>query len=441
MKNLAAIILSVIFMTIMVWILFEINKTSDDYLYGKSFRQNAVLNTVRLHNYKITGRGVTVGVLGAGFYTLHPVFEKTKIVKEFDFVTEKPTTINFEHIKGMDHGTSVLSVIGGYKENELIGIAYDANFILAKTDISGARLFEEELIAVKGSKWLFDNGADIITTSLSFNRFEDAYYYTPDQMDGNTSLISKTADSLSREGVVYISSAGNNYKENWHIIETPGDGFNILTVGSVNKELNHSWFSSCGPTADGRIKPDLAAPGESVWTANYLPNIKPDFWWNHGTSISAPLVAGIAALVLSTHPELSSEQVIEAIKMTASKSADPDNLFGWGIPDAEKAVSYFGPAFSNIPIINYSDDEFEISTYVFSSYGLNKESVKLHLIENDSKKVTIYNMNETENDYYSKTLTIKSKPEKIRYYFQASDSRGNITKYPSGILGDYFTLN
>ena len=304
MKNIKIIIITAILLSILIWTLFELNKSSDKYIYGNSYRQNSLVNVIRLHKYGITGKRITIGIIDAGFYTKHIVFKKTKIIKEFDFVTEKPTVINYEHIKGMDHGTNVLSVVGGYKVNELIGIAYDANFILAKTDISTDRLKEEEDNAIKASRWMFQNGVNIITTSLSFKKFDNADYYFPYQMNGQIARITRTADSLFNLGIIYICSAGNDYEEEWKIIEPPGDGFHVLSVGSIDKNLIHSFFSSCGPTVDGRIKPDIVAPGEGVWNANYLPKLLPEFSWDHGTSLSAPIAAGIAALVLSAHPEL-----------------------------------------------------------------------------------------------------------------------------------------
>jgi subtilisin family serine protease len=438
MENIRIIILFIIIILILIWALIEFNKSSDNYFYGNSYRQNKIVNTIRLHKYGITGSRIDIGIIDAGFYTIHPVFTKTRIEKEYDFVTEKPTTLNFEHIKGMDHGTNVFSVVGGYKINELIGIAFGANFILAKTDISTDRLAEEELIAVRASKWLFENGVNIITTSLSFNKFDNADYYYPNQMNGTTAAITRTADSLINRGVVYVCSAGNNYDEKWQIIEPPGDGFNVLTVGSIDKNLIHSFFSSCGPTVDGRIKPDIVTPGEGVWNANYLPKIKPEFSWNHGTSLSAPIAAGIAALVLSTHPELSAEQILEAIKKTSSKSNTPDTLYGWGIPDAERAVSYFGPAFSNTPELTLRENKLEVKTYVVSSYGIDNTSVEFYLLENNREKESVYMLTETDDNYYTCIIDVNLSKEKVGIYFKANDFRGKSTKYPSGIFGDYF---
>ena len=438
MKNTRVIILSVLIISVIIWIFLVLNKSTDLYLYGYSYRQNKLVNTIRLHHYGITGKNITIGILGAGFYTPHSVFKNTRIIKEFDFVTNKPTTLNYNHLKGLDHGTNVFSVVGGYKVNELIGIAYDANFILAKSDISTDRLKEEEINAVIASGWLFENGADVITTSLSFNKFDNADYYYPYQMNGKTALITRAADSLVNKGVVYISSAGNNYEKDWHIIEAPADGFKVLAAGSIDKNLVHSFFSSSGPTADGRIKPDIVTPGEGVWVANYLPKLKPEFSWSHGTSLSAPIAAGIAALVLSAHPDLTSDQVTEAIKKTSSHAENPDTLYGWGIPDAEKAVSYFGPVFSNTPEIIDHGDKLEIKTYVISSFGLIKASVKLHIVKNNGDSEHIYKMEETNNDLYEYSIDANIKDENTNFYFTAEDERGNLTKFPSGRIGKYF---
>ena len=438
MKSIKIILTSALVISIFIWLLVEYIKSTDKYLYGHSYRQNQIVNTIRLHKYGITGRNITIGIIDAGFYRKHEVFANTRIIKEFDFVTNKPTTLNYKHVKGLDHGTNVFSVVGGYEVNELVGIAFGANFILAKTDISTDRLKEEEANAVKASKWLVKNGANIITTSLSFNKFDNANYYFSNEMNGRTALITRAADSIAQNGTVYICSAGNNYEEDWHIIEPPGDGFNVLAAGSIDKNLIHSFFSSCGPTIDGRIKPDIVAPGEGVWVANYLPKLKPEFGWSHGTSLSAPITAGIAALILSAHPELSSDQVVEAIKNSSSHAGHPDNLYGWGVPDAEKAVTYFGPAFSNIPELIDPGNNIKMQTYVFSSYGLINSSVKLNILNDKQEQESYYIMKNEEENHYSVVVNVNISKGKIKFYFSAKDKRGIETKFPSGILGEYF---
>lgn len=177
-----------------------------------------------------------------------------------------------------------------------------------------------------------------------------------------------------------------------------------------------------------------------MWNANYLPKIRPEFGWNHGTSLSAPIAAGIAALVLSAHPDLSSKQVIDAIKNLSSKSNEPDNLYGWGVPDAEKAVTYYGPAFSNIPVLKDDKDKLEIRTYAFSCYGLVKSSVEMFVFKNDESKEVIYKMKEIGDNYYSYNINLGNKDYQIKIYFKARDLKGRSTKFPSGILGEYFLI-
>ena len=96
-----------------------------------------------------------------------------------------------------------------------------------------------------------------------------------------------------------------------------------------------------GPTADGRIKPDLAARGlytRAASTDGFLP-----YRAVNGTSFSCPLVAGVAALVLQAHPEYTVDQVHHVLRSTASQAATPDPLLGWGIVNALAALSAEAP--------------------------------------------------------------------------------------------------
>lgn len=440
MKKKSIVLLSAFILAALAWCVILVHRDSDGYIYNHSIRQNSIVNTIRLHKYGIIGSRIKIGIIDAGFFSSHPVFEKTRIISEYDFVRKDSSTYDPDHLKGVDHGTNVLSIIGGYKENELIGIAYGADFVLAKTDISSDRLFAEEYYAVAASEWLYNMGCKIITTSLSFNKFDDAEYYKPGQMNGKTALITQTADSLCKLGIIYCCSAGNNFENEWRIIEAPADGFHVLAAGSVDKNLNHSFFSSSGPTTDGRLKPDIVTPGEGVWTANHLPKNKPDYSWNHGTSLSAPIAAGLSALVLSCHPNLSAAQVIEAIKKSSSRSNNPDNLYGYGIPDAELAVSCYGPAFSNTPLISFTDKKLVFSTHIFSYFKIIPESVEIYLKYNGNPEGKTYKLKSVEEDFYSAEIEIPAGTAEVDFYFKATDKRYNSCKYPTGIIGEYFTM-
>ena len=167
-----------------------------------------------------------------------------------------------------------------------MGLATGANFLLAITEVSSEPFSEEEnwLAAVE---WAYKNGADIISSSLGYTNNR---YFTKD-MDGKKSFVVKAASLAARKGMLVINAAGNDGDSEWKVISTPADADSILTIGGVSPETNlHINFSSYGPTADGRMKPNVSAFGEAV-VANTKGNVEIAF----GTSFATPLVAGFAA--------------------------------------------------------------------------------------------------------------------------------------------------
>ena len=154
-------------------------------------------------------------------------------------------------------------------------------------------------------------------------------------MDGETAVTTVAADSAVDRGVLIFNSAGNEYNNAWHYIIAPADGDNVLAIAAVTSSGIKSSFSSVGPSADGRIKPDLAAMGSSVYLASSTNS--EGFTYSNGTSFSCPLAAGAAAQLLSAFPDLTPYQVHEVQRSTASQAANPDTALGWGIIDIEAA--------------------------------------------------------------------------------------------------------
>lgn len=138
-------------------------------------------------------------------------------------------------------------------------------------------------------------------------------------------------------GVIVVNSAGN---EGFHPLTNtliaPADGRYVLTVGAVDRAGVRAEFSSVGPTADGRVKPDVVALGVSAKVA-WVPRTG-TYAFASGTSFSCPLTAGVVALLLQAHPTYTVDEVFLALRSTASQNAAPDNLLGWGIVNAVKAV-------------------------------------------------------------------------------------------------------
>jgi serine protease AprX len=399
-------------------------------MYGSSFAQIKTIGALNLHQAKITGKGVLIGILDTGFNLNHDAFEKTGVIAEFDFINLDTITSNEpgQDIAGQEsHGTNTLSVIAGYMEGRLIGVAHDARFALAKTeDNSGEQAIEEDYW-VAGLEWLDSIGVDIVSSSLGYSQFEDESFYTQADMDGNTAVTTRAADIAASKGILVVNSAGNEGNTSWGIISAPADGDSVLAVGAVNADSTLALFSSRGPTADGRIKPDVAALGVSVLVATAG---RPEVYSVvNGTSFSCPLVAGAAALVLSAHPEVPAFQIMTALKETASRSDNPDNFLGYGVINAFAAVSYFGPAFGNVPDIENISEGSKITTKAISSHGVDALTVKLHYTFGAGPSFTTISMMQ-ENDNTFSTVIPAASGQRTRFFMSASDLDGTEASFP-----------
>ncbi|RKY62038.1 MAG: hypothetical protein DRP99_06070, partial [Candidatus Latescibacterota bacterium] len=231
--------------------------------YGPSFLQLDILGVPELHDMGFTGRGVRIAVLDAGFDTSHPAVRGLKIIAFRDFVRElaNDTLDASPTFRGNDHGLAALSVLGGHEEGKLIGPAYRAEFILARTENTSWEWPLEEDAWVAAAEWTDSLGADIISSSLGYFRWDDGTGYSPDDLDGDTPRITRAADEAARRGILVVTAAGNEAQTEWGTLICPADGDSVITVGAVDEDLEVAPFSSRGPTSDGRIKPDLAALG------------------------------------------------------------------------------------------------------------------------------------------------------------------------------------
>jgi subtilisin family serine protease len=137
--------------------------------------------------------------------------------------------------------------------------------------------------------------------------------------------------------VVVVNSAGNagaNPAQN--TLGAPADGARVLTIGAVTSTGQRTSFSSVGPSADGRVKPDFAAQGQAVKVA--LPGTVDRYGTANGTSFSCPLAAGVVALLLQINPAATVDEVTGVLRATSSQRGAPDNLLGWGLLDARAAA-------------------------------------------------------------------------------------------------------
>ena len=308
--------------------------------YGTSYDQLNTLNIPAVHNLGYTGSGVKIGILDTGF--------NIRGIESLDSAHIEHTR-NFiyggEDVSGDTHGCYVFGCLAGAADGEYYGSAFGATYFLAVTDDPDTETRADVDRWVAAVEWCDSLGADIISSSLVYNEFdsiEDSY--VTDDMDGRTSLVARAAEIAVSRGILVVNSAGNEGLGRWRIIATPGDAEHVIAIGAVKyRNLDQptlSLFSSRGPTADGRIKPDIVAPGEYIKVPRS--GTPKDYLYVNGTSFAAPLISGLCALLLEAHPDWSPADIMEALKQTASDLGEtgPDNNYGWGLPDAFEALNY-----------------------------------------------------------------------------------------------------
>lgn len=258
------------------------------------------------------------------------ILDNDKLIASMDFVDNDTDVYH-----SSSHGTSVLSCIAAKYNDQMIGTAYDASFILCKTEDVSEEYRIEEYNWVVAAEFADSIGVDVINSSVGYNSFDDpTMSYEYEDLDGETSVITRAQDIAFSKGILTITSAGNSGNSSWRFITTPSDAKNVLAVGAVDASGNKASFSSFGPTADGRTKPDVAAYGSGTVIINGSGNIST----KNGTSFAAPLVAGFAASLWQARPELTNTQLKQLIISSASNITDPNNEIGNGIPNYLIAV-------------------------------------------------------------------------------------------------------
>lgn len=324
--------------------------------YGQTYSQNKMIEIPALHHLGFTGRGMLIGVFDAGFSGVDTVSCFSHIYDENRLVyTENMVNPSEDVYRYSSHGTCVLSLMAGKKEGVFVGTAPDASYALFVTeDVSQEARIEEDhwLRAMEIADSI---GVDVINSSLGYSTFDDTLAnYTYQNMDGNTTLITRAADIAASRGILVVTSAGNEGSKPWKYITAPADADSVLTVGSVDPNKTYSSFSSVGPTYDGRLKPNVVAQGRNPFVVNpngQITNV------GSGTSFSGPIIAGAAACLWQSAPNYSHMDMIKAIETNASQSTFPENQLGFGIPNFLQSYYYLHPE-DSFPLFNLQIDLF-----------------------------------------------------------------------------------
>ncbi len=397
--------------------------------YGGSTAGLEQINVPPVHEMGLSGEGVIVGMLDSGFRTSHVALQNIPVVDQWDFVNDDGIVDDEpgDPMYSARHGTQTLSTIMGFKNGELVGSAYGASVILAKTEDIGDETPIEEDNWVAGLEWVESLGADLVSSSLGYY-----YWYDFSDLDGDTAVTTVAADAAVARGLgVFVSAGNERQNEDFPHITAPADGDSVIAMAAVNLDGTIASFSSAGPTYDGRIKPDLSAQGVGNFVASYYEDSS--YHTADGTSFACPLVAGVAVLMLERIPTLTPMQVREALRMTADRADIPDNDFGWGIVDAYAAVTYWGPAIVHVPLGDTEDTvgPYSVTATITDSEPLDPSSLFLYWrVDGGSWNQVL--LSAAGGDLYSADIPGQTTGGLVEYYLEAGDTMGITIQMPHG---------
>jgi len=303
--------------------------------------QLALYNLQSLHNAGFEGQGILMAFCDGGFYNANEQmgFRPEELeLGHFDFTDDDKYGYDFYGAEGL-HGTMCLSTVTGLLQN-FKGAATQSQYYLMRSEENDTESPKEMDNLVAAMEKADSLGVNIFSVSLGYAYFDNAAWDVPKSaFDGKTVRCSRAADIAARKGMLVCIAAGNEGDEGGnppHTLGIPGDADSILTVGAVGTDSVVGYFSSYGPTSDGRIKPEVCAVG--VQAISIHPNL--GIVSGNGTSYATPLLAGFAAALWSALPDENAMQIRERIIRSSDRYANPDThnyKYGYGIPDAWKA--------------------------------------------------------------------------------------------------------
>ena len=297
-----------------------------------SIEQLDQLNLLPLHQAGYRGKGIRIGVADGGFYNANTMsaLPKAQWLGYADFTDDED---DFFGSTG-NHGTLCVSAILA-SQSDYEGAAVEAEYFLFRTEEQYTESSKELDNWVAAIEMADSLGLHIVSTSLGYTTFDDEQFdFTYADMDGRISRGAQAAAIAARKGMLLVIAAGNDGNKAWHYLSTPADADSILTVGAVDIDGEIAAFSSFGPSADGRVKPEVCAVGKQTSLLN------PSDGWvmtGNGTSFACPLIAGAAACLWSALPTASNMEIRERIIRSADRYTTPHEQYGYGIPDLWEA--------------------------------------------------------------------------------------------------------
>ncbi len=397
----------------------EIMEESNLSIGQKSLLKNQ-LSWLEAENFaqnEITGKGIRICIIDAGFPgvdtddSFQHIRAKKRIIATWDFHKNQPNVYKFN-----SHGATVLSCIAGKDGDQNIGMATDAEFLLARTErLIKEGLSEEEdwLMAVE---WADKNGADIINSSLGYT---SSLYFNSD-MDGQTALISRAGNMAAHKGILVVNAIGNEGEGMWKYVTAPSDADSVLSVGGINPWTGiHTAFSSYGPTADKRLKPNVSAFGHVIAFQDKRGLIE-----TQGTSFSSPLVAGFAACVLQYDSTLKAMDLFRKMEQASNLYPYFDYAHGYGVPLASNILNEKQEVES---LITLSKDEDSVYLNIDNSIFKINDQVVVNYHSQFFNRRTPKIMHVVDSYISDDSNTKLEKPNYIYYHLE--DKNGVLEEY------------
>ena len=339
------------------------------YEYGGSQSQLDRINVWPLHAMGFDGSGVRLGLLDVGCDLSVSSLDSTNVLFQYDYVFQDSNVANPQD----EHGTETLSTAAGYLPDTLIGPAYHCSVMLAHTeDTRSERNIEEDNYAA-ALEDMEARGVEITSSSLGYFTFDSGQQsYTYADMNGHTAICTRAVERAAKLGVLVVTAMGNNGADSVYSHEqAPADADSILACGALDVNDSIANFSSRGPTYDGRIKPDVCAPGVNCWAQNSDGTFTGAA---DGTSFATPLISGACCLIKQAHPEATAQQIRDAVMVTGNNAARPDTAYGWGELNAYAAALELGTVM-NLKNL-WTDTAIHFCAGIASRYGI--QSVALN---------------------------------------------------------------
>ena len=401
---------------------------TNNFNYGQATDQTQMISINALHDLGYAGEGMLIALLDGGFMdanimpALDSVFANNQVIATWDFVSNDVNVYDDNW-----HGASVFSCIAANVPGEMVGTAPHAQFLLLRSEDVNTEYIIEEYNYASAAEYADSAGADVIHSSLGYTTFDDpSQDHTYADMNGNTAPATIAADLAAKKGIIVTSSAGNEGNSAWNFISVPADGDSVLAVGAVDQQAMYSSFSSNGPSADGRIKPDVAAVGGGTFL--YMP-FNPSVVQASGTSFSGPIMAGAAACLWQSWPSKKNMEIVQAIKRSANQYFNPDTLLGYGIPNFNTAYTVLSLGEINFP----SNESLHIypnpvlKGNSINAYYFSKSKEKIQIILTDAAGRVILNESTIANAGYS-SIQLPKLNNSGMYFLNIQSENINISK-------------